>query len=281
VRALSPLVQPGTAAPVAVSYVADALVQAVVQVPGQPPVALVATTNSHGDVTLSVPVPRHVPLRRGRAVASLVVRAASGPWHRLATRVVLVRSGAPWLITGSYTPRTLLRVQVTFPGVRPVRLFALTDSHGLLRLAVTVPRTVTLQGGYARAQAAISALAATRHAQMTRIVNISDMVVRVARHPIVNCVQPQTVHVAYHPNARLRLVLLFPNNHQRVLTVHTDQHGVAAVNLAVRYVNAPNPLRIAVEAIDTSVRPPRLERVTFAVALPAACRSAAGGSNAP
>jgi hypothetical protein len=49
----------------------------------------------------------------------------------------------------------------------------------------------------------------------------------------------------------------------------------------VRYVQAPNPLRIGVEAIDTSVQPPRLERVTFAVALPPACRSAAGGSNGP
>lgn len=43
--------------------------------------------------------------------------------------------------------------------------------------------------------------------------------------------------------------------------VHTDQPGVATVNLAVHYVQAPNPLRIGVEAIDTNVRPPHLERV--------------------
>jgi hypothetical protein len=264
-----------------VSYVEDAVVQAVVHVPGRRARSLVATTDSHGDVTLVVPVPRHVPLRRGRAVASLVVRAASGPWHRLATRTVLVRPGAPWHITGSYTPRTLLRVLVTVPGMRPVRRLALTDNHGHLRLAVTVPRTVTLKGGHVRAQVAISALAATRHAQVTRILTISDMVVRVVRRPIVHCLQPQTVHVAYHPNARLRLVLLFPNNHQRVLMVHTDQQGVVAVNLAVHYVKAPNLLRIAVEAIDTRVRPPRLERVTFAVALPAACRRSAGRSHSP
>jgi hypothetical protein len=128
---------------------------------------------------------------------------------------------------------------------------------------------------------AISTLAVARHAQVTRILTISDMVLSVVRRPIVHCLQPQTVYVAYHPNARLRIVLQFSNNHQRVLMVHTDQHGVATVNLAVRYVQAPNPLRIGVEAIDTSVRPPRLERVTFAVALPAACRSAAGGSNGP
>ena len=79
----------------------------------------------------------------------------------------------------------------------------------------------------------------------------------------------------------LRIALLFPNHHQRVLTVHTDQRGLVAVNLAVHYVQAPNPLRIEVEASDPSVRPPRRERVTFAVALPPACRSLARGSNAP
>src|SRR5207248_2269314 len=121
VRVLAPLVQPGAAAPVAVSYVEDALVQAVVQVPGQRPRTLVATTDSQGSVTLGIPVPRHVPLRRGRAVASLAVHAASGPWHRLATRAVLVRSGATWHLTASYTPRTAVRVLVTVPGGRPVR----------------------------------------------------------------------------------------------------------------------------------------------------------------
>jgi hypothetical protein len=264
-----------------VSYVEGALVQAVVHVPGQRPGSLFATTDSHGYVALVVPVPRHVPLRRGRTVAYLMVRAASGPWHSLATRAVMVHSGAIKHITGSYTPRTPVRVLVTIPGVRPVRLFAMTDSHGHLRLAVTVPRNVRLHHGHALAQVAISALAAKRHAQVTRSLHISDMVLTVARRPIVQCLQPQTVHVAYRPNVRLRIVLLFPNHRHIVLKVHTDQRGLAAVNLAVHYVKAPNPLRIKVEAIDTSVRPPRLERVTFAVALPPACRSAARGSNGP
>ena len=258
------------------SYVEDALVQAVVQVPGQDPVTLVNTTDSHGYVTLVVRVPRHVPLRRGRAVASLVVRATSGLWHSLATRALMVHPGATWPIAGSYTPRTPVRVLVAFPGVRPVRLLAVTDSHGHLRLTVRVPRNVALHHGQALAHAAISALAGTRHAQVTRILSISDLVVSVARGPIVSCLQMQTVHVAYHPNVRLRIGLLFPNDHRLALTAHTDQRGVATVNLRVHYVQAPNPVRIGVEAIDTSVRPPRLERITVAVVLPPACRFGRG-----
>ena len=276
VRVLSPLVQPGADAPVAVSYVEDALVQAVVHMPGQDPVTLVDTTDSHGYVTLVVRVPRHVPLRRGHAVADLVVRATSGRWYRLATRTLLVHPGATWPIAGSYTPRTPVRVLVTFPGVRPVRLLAVTDSHGHLRLTLRVPRNVTLHHGQVLAHATISALASTRRAQVTRILSISDMVVSVARGPIVSCLQMQTVHVAYHPNVRLSIVLLFPNDHRLALTAHTNQRGVATVNLQVHYVQAPNPVRIGVEAIDTSVRPPRLERITVAVVLPPACRFGRG-----
>jgi hypothetical protein len=281
VGVLSPLVQPGAAAPIAVSYLKDALVQAVVHVPGQPPVTLVNTTDSHGDVTLVVRVPRHVPLRRGRAVAYLVVRATSGLWYSLATRARMVQPGATWHIAGSYTPLTPLRVHVTFPGVRPVRLLAVTDSHGLLRLSVKVPRNVTLHHGHAMAHAAISALAGKRHVQVTRNLNISDMVVSVARGPIVTCQQKQIVHVAYHPNVRLGIVLLLPNGQHLALTARTDQRGVATVNLQVHYVKASNPLRIGVEAIDTSARPPRLERVTFAVAVPPACRGLVSASNGP
>jgi hypothetical protein len=53
---------------------------------------------------------------------------------------------------------------------------------------------------------ATHALAAKRHAQVARILNISDMVLSVARHPIVHCLRPQTVHVAYHPTVRLRIM---------------------------------------------------------------------------
>jgi hypothetical protein len=281
VRVLSPLVQPGADAPVAVSYVKDALVQAVVHVPGQPAVRLLNTTDSHGHVTLVVRVPHRVPLRRGRAVATLVVRATSGLWYSLGTRALTVHPGATWQIAGSYTPLTPVRVLVTFPGVRPLRLLAVTDSGGHLRLTVRVPRNVTLHHGHALAHAAIAALAGTRHVQVTRTLTISDMVVSVARGPIVTCQQKQTVHVAYHPNVRLGIVLLLPNGHHLALTARTNQRGVATVNLQVHYVKASNPLRIEVEAIDTSARPPRQERLTFAVAVPPACRGPASHSSGP
>jgi hypothetical protein len=264
-----------------VSYVADALVHAVVHVPGQPAVTLVNTTDSQGYVTLVVRVPRHVPLRRGHAVAYLVVRATSGLWYSLATRARLVQPGATWHIAGSYTPRTPLRVLVSFPGVRPVRFLAVTDGHGHLQLTVRVPRNVTLHHGHALAHAAISALAGTRHVQVTRNLTISDMVVSVARGPIVTCLQKQTVRVSYHPNVRLGIVLLLPNGRHLALTARADQRGVATVNLQVHYVKASNPLRIEVEAIDTSARPSRLERVTFAVAVPPACRGPVSESNGP
>ena len=281
VRVLSPLVRPGADAPIAVSYVEDAVIKAVVHVPGQHPVTLVSTTDSHGYVTLVVRVPRHVPLRRGRAVAYIVVRATSGLWHSLATRTLMVQPGTTWHIAGTYTPHTRVRVRVTFPGVRPVQFLAVTDSHGQLRLTGRVPRNVTLHHGQALAHAALYALAGTRHDQVRRILNISDMVVRVARGPIVACLQKQTVHVAYHPNVRLSIVLLLPNGQHRALTARTDQRGVATVNLRVRYVKASNPLRIGVEAVDTSARPPRLERVTFAVAVPPACLGPVTESNGP
>jgi hypothetical protein len=53
------------------------------------------------------------------------------------------------------------------------------------------------------------------------------------------------------------------------------------VSVALSYLKAPNPLHSGVEAIDTSVSPPRLERIAFAVELPPACRSSAQGSNGP
>jgi hypothetical protein len=250
-------------------------------VPGQDPVTLVDTTDSHGHVRLVVRVPRHVPLHRGRAVVDLVVRATSGRWYSLDTRALMVHAGTTWRIAGSYAPRTPVRVLVTFPGVRPVQLLTVTDSHGHLGLTVRVPRTVTLHQGHALAHATISALAGTRHAQVTRILSISDMVVSLTRGPIASCLQMQTVHVAYHPNVRLGIKLLFPNDHHLTLTAHTNRRGVATVTLQVHYVKAPNPVPIGVEAIDTSVRPQRLERITVAVALPPACRRPVSGSNGP
>jgi hypothetical protein len=278
VDVLPSLVQPGGIARVVVSYVEDALVQVGVHLPQQQPFWLSGTTDGHGRLTLAVRVPRQVPLRHGHAVVSLDVRAMAGPWHSLATLSAVVRPGATRHINVSYTPQTPVRALVTVPGARPLRLFGVTDNRGHLQLSLTVPRSITVHQGRTMAHVAVLAWAGKRHARATRIVTISDMVVSVVRSPIVSCLQTQTVQVAYHPNASLRIVLLFPHNHQLALPAHTDRQGVATVSVRLAYVKAPNPLRSGVEAIDMSVRPPRLERITFAVALPPACRSSAQGS---
>jgi hypothetical protein len=274
-------VQPGGIARVAVSYVKDALVQVSVHLPQQHPFWLFDTTDSHGHLTLAIRVPRHVPLRHGHAVVSLDVRAMAGPWHSLATLSAVVRPGATRHINVSYTPQTPVRALVTVPGVRPLRLFGVTDSEGHLRLSVTVPRSIKVHHGRTLAHVAVFVWTGKPHAWGTRIVTISDMVVSLVRSPIVNCLQTQTVHVAYHPNALLHIVLLFPHNHQLALAAHTDRQGVATVSVELAYVKAPNPLRSGVEAIDMSVRPPRLERIALAMALPPACRSSVQGSNSP
>jgi hypothetical protein len=274
-------VQPGGIARVAVSYVEDALVQVSVHFPQQRPFWLFDTTDSHGHLTLAIRVPRRVPLRHGHAVVSLDVRAMAGSWHGLATLSAVLRPGATRHVNVSYTPQTAVRALVTFPGARPLRLVGVTDSQGHLRLSVTVPHSIKVHYGRTLAHVAVFAWAGKKHARATRILTISDMVVSVVRSPIVNCLQTQTVHVAYHPNALLRIVLLFPHNHQLALAAHTDRQGVATVSVELAYVKAPNPLRSGVEAIDMSVRPPRLERIALAMALPPACRSSVQGSNGP
>jgi hypothetical protein len=274
-------VQPGGIARVAVSYVKGALVQVSVHFPQQHPFWLSGTTDSRGHLTLAIRVPRHVPLRHGHAVASLDVRAVTGPWHSLATLSAVVRPGATRHITVSYTPQTPVRALVTFLGARPLRLFGVTDSRGHLRLAVTVPRSITVHHGRTMAHVAVFVWAGKQHARAIRTLAISDMVLSVTHSPIVDCLQTQTVHVAYHPNVPLRIVLLFVHNQQLALAAHTDRQGIATVSVELDYVKAPNPLHLGVEAIDTSVRPPRLERSAVAVALPPACRSSAQESNGP
>jgi hypothetical protein len=153
--------------------------------------------------------------------------------------------------------------------------------HGHLVLTVAVPRTIKLSHGRATAVIAMSAVTNKGRAHVTRVLSISDMVLSVASSPIVNCIQTLTVHVSYHPNVPLRIVLLFPHNHQLTLMANTNGHSVATVSVDLDYAKAPNPLRVGVEAINTSVRPPRLERIAFAVALPPACHRSAQQSNGP
>jgi hypothetical protein len=270
------LVQPGAVAHVAISYVEDALVQGTVFFPRQPPVWLYDTTDSHGHARLALRVPRRVVLDHGHAVAVLIVRAMAGPWQRVARLAPVVRPGSTARLLVSAAPLTWIRALVTGPGMRPLRLFALTDGHGHLQLRIRVPRQLRVQHGHAVLQVAITALRARRSAVTARVVHVSDLLLSVVGSPIVHCVQIQTVRVAYRPSTRVRIRLLFPHQPPLTLSVRTDRQGTAALRVQVTYQAAPNPVHIGVEALAATGRPPRLERlerVGLVVRVPRACQA--------
>jgi hypothetical protein len=186
----------------------------------------------------------------------------------------LVRPGATQHIAVSYVARTLVQARVAFPGVRPFSLRGRTDIHGHLVLTLTVPRTIKLSHGRATALVTVSAVSDNGRRQVTRVLGISDMVLSVARGRIVNCMQTATVHVAYHANTPLRVVLLFPHGRHLTLRTRTDRHGNAMVRARVTYVHANSPVRINVQASDAAAGAQRMERTAVSVALPIACQKA-------
>jgi hypothetical protein len=186
----------------------------------------------------------------------------------------LVRPGATQHIAVSYVAHALVQASVAFPGVRPFALRGRTDSHGHLVLTVTVPRTIKLSHGRATALVAMSAVGDKGRAQVTRVLRISDMVLSVARGRLVNCMQTATVHVAYHANAPLRVVLLFPHGRRLTLSTRTDEHGHAMVRASLTYVHTNGPVRVGVQVSDAAAGARRVESTAFRVALPTACQKA-------
>jgi hypothetical protein len=249
-----------------------------------PPIGTAAPTNT--------PVPVVVVSTGGAAIATPTATLPSpptprpvgppptptvrswGPALRATVREPLVRPGATQHIAVSYVARALVQANVAFPGVRPFSLRGRTDIHGHLVLPITVPRTIKLSHGRATARVAMSAVSNKGRAQVTRVLRISDMVLRVARGRIVNCMQTATVHVAYHANAPLRVVLLFPHGRHLTLRTRTDRHGNAMVRASVTYVHANSPVRIRVQASDAAPGAQRMESTAVSVVLPKACRKA-------
>jgi hypothetical protein len=233
----------------------------------------VATATPTATSPPSSPTPRPV----GLLPQTPTVRS-SGPALRVTVLQPPVRPGATQHIAVSYVAHALVQASVAFPGVRPFALRGRTDSHGHLVLTVTVPRTIKLSHGRATALVAMSAVSNNGRAQVTRVLSISDMVLTVASGHIVNCLQTATVHVAYHPNTPLRVVLLFPHGRHLTLSARTDQHGHAVVRARVTYVHATSPVRIGVQASDATAGARRMESTAFSVALPTACQKAATAS---
>jgi hypothetical protein len=186
----------------------------------------------------------------------------------------LVRPGATQHIAVSYVAHALVQASVAFPGVRPFALRGRTDSHGHLVLTVTVPRTIKLSHGRATAPVALLAVSNKGRAQVTRVLGISDMVLSVSRGRLVNCMQTATVHVAYHPNTPLRVVLLFPHGRRLTLSTRTDQHGHAMVRASLTYVHTNSSVRVGLQVGDATAGVRRTESTAFRVALPTACQKA-------
>ena len=222
----------------------------------------------------TAPISTAPPANTPAATPTSTPTHSSGPALRVTVLEPLVRPGATQHIAVSYVADALVQANVAFPGVRPVSLRGRTDIHGHLVLTVTVPRTITLSHGRATALVAMSAVSNKGRAQVTRVLRISDMVLSVANGRIVNCMQTATVHVAYHPNAPLRVVLLFPHRRPLTLSTRTDQHGNAMVRASVTYVHADSSVRIGVQASAAAAGARRMESTAVSVALPTACQKA-------
>jgi len=278
VTMLAPLVHPGAVQHIAISYVEDALVQAKIAFPGLPSLSLYDITDSHGRVTLAATVPSNVKLSKGRASAKVSVQAVSGPFHHVTTLAPSVRPGSIKLVTVSTTANTMIRADITLPGVRPFKLVTRSDKHGHATLAITVPKNVKLHNGRAVAHVDVSAVSVKRQAAATSVLNVSDMVVTVSASSIVNCVQNQVVHVAYWPHAPLRIVMRFPHNRRVTLTTHADARGNATAQVQLNYSHTTSPLNIGVQVSDMTARVRRSESIAYPVALPRVCQAASNAS---
>jgi hypothetical protein len=244
-----------------------------------------AVTSAPASTPISTPPPTNTPLvvvvsTVGAATATPATAHLSplpplpGPALHATVLEPLVRPGATEHIAVSYVAHALVQATVGFPGVRPFALRGRTGIHGRLVLTVTVPRTLKLSHGRATARVTVSAVSNNGRRQVTRVLSISDMVVSVTVNAIVNCVQIQTVHVVYHPNTPLRVVLLFPHGRHLTLSTRADRHGNAMVQARVTYVHADSPVRIGVQARDATAGAQRMESTAISVALPTACQKA-------
>jgi hypothetical protein len=131
------------------------------------------------------------------------------------------------------------------------------------------------QAGTGATRIALWAISAAKFTQATSTLNISNMVVTVTVSPIAQCMQTQSVHVAYLPRRHVHIALTFSKGHTLTLNVVTDKTGTATSRVRVNYVKASSPVRIAVQVSDSSPGAHRMESGAFSVALPKACRKAA------
>lgn len=273
---LSSLVAPGETARIAVTSAPDTLIQVRVAYPRGMTVTQFGVTDLHGHLTLSVQVPRNVAVRDGHATAVVSVQAMAGAWHAQPTFSAAVRPssrpGAVEHIVISAPKNAGLRATVTLPGRAPLAFFGTADGNGRYVLSLTVPRSVKLQHGAAIARVAVATLTPSRRATAKKSLAISDLIMNVVGNAIVKCAQTQTVHVRYHPNVSLKILVLFANGLQIVLNARTDALGDATSPVKLSYVKADNPVQITVAAVDETPHVSRMEQTLINVSLPPACQ---------
>jgi hypothetical protein len=269
----SPAVKPGALQRVAISYVEGALVQARVAFPNKQPVTVYHLTDAHGRLTIDVRAPSDVKLSGGHATGVIAVNAVSGPWRQLKRISIPVQPGATERIALTYGPSTYMRAVAAFPGGSSQSLFSVTDKYKHTTFVVTVPRNIRLSRGRATAQVTLSVLTNNHHAQATRSILVSDMVLSADGSAIKSCVQLQTLHVSYLAHVPLKIVLTLPHNGRVPLSALTDSQGNAMLRVQMRYARAHSPVRIGVVAIDTRQGVHRSEQIGISVPIPAGCRS--------
>lgn len=264
------LVRPGTIQHLVISYVKDALVHATVTFPGQRPLSLFGLTDTRARLTLNATVPRNLTLRNGRATGHVFVQAVAGPWRQVALFLPVVRPGAVKRIAISlpHSARAYVRVLVTFPGQPSRSLYDVTDAHGYAALNVSAPPTLARRRGPTVARVSVWVLSDRQHAQTSRLLTISDMVVTIVPGPVVSCPRMETVHVSYYAHVPVRMTLLFSHTHRLVTTLRTDRYG--SVSLRMNVEKVAHPTTIGVQVTDARPHVHRTEYTLIRVR-PAPC----------
>jgi len=271
-------VQPGGTERIVVSYNPQALVQATVTFPGQAPLLLSGQTNSHGMLTLAVRVPVKVQLYQGNARAVVRVQAVSGPWAALAARTLRTRPNTVKRVVISAPRGAVIHIVTTFPGTSPLSSFGTADRTGRYVLTVRVPAKASVRNGTEIVRLAVSTLAVKQHATKSAVLAVSDFIVNISGSAIVKCAQTQNVHIVYHPNTPVRVLVLVGNGLQFTLAARTNASGEAMVPINMSYVQALSPVQVSIAAVDASSGAHRMAQALLTVSLPHACQLPADGS---
>jgi len=264
VRMIPTLIRPGGIAHIAISYARNSFVQTTVTFPKQRASVFNNMTDGRGHLTLTFKVPRDVRLRNGRGTVSVLVRASAGsfrPVNRL-TRILRPGTAGHTTITYTYKPLTPLRIVATLSGRRPSSMLGMSDVQGHFAFAAgTLLGGKTLRGPL-KVELTVSAMVVSRHAQATRALAISDMIVTISTARVNSCSHTATVRVDYLPLVPLRITVSVSNQRRetRTLALRTDKVGHAVARVDIPYRKVDRHISIKVQVTDARPRIRRTEQ---------------------